>query len=74
LPALEFTMALAILACCLVLRFNRIGLVTGYFFSYKWGWSLFAEHSDQYLFAYLVFGCLVGILGVIGMLYSKSGT
>jgi len=73
LSALEFSVALAILAFALVLRYNRVGLVAGYIFTYKWGWTVFAGHSSQFLLAYLIFGGLVGVLSVIGMLHSRSG-
>ena len=71
LPAMELLLLLILLSFCLVMRYNKIGLVTAYLFSYKWGWTLFSGIANQqHLFAYLVFGSLVGVLATIGMLRS----
>jgi hypothetical protein len=73
LPALEVTMLLVILTACLLFRFSRMGLFTAYIFTYRWGWTIFAETKDtEYLTGYLVLGVAAGILAVIGMLYSRS--
>jgi hypothetical protein len=75
LPGLEVAALLVILSACLLFRFTRIGLVTAYIFSYRWGWMVLAEqHDPQYLVGYMVFGMMAGIVAVIGMLHSSSGT
>ena len=75
LPGLEVAALLVILSACLLFRYSRIGLITAYIFAYRWGWMVFAEqHETQYLFGYLIFGILAGVVGVIGMLHSSSGT
>lgn len=72
LPATELAALILILTACLVFRFNRTGLVTSYLFSYHWGWAFFVGEQQRYLFLYLVFGVLVGILTVVGMLKSPK--
>ena len=70
LPAIEVTGLIIILTICLVLRFTRTGLVTAYLFVYRWGWIFFMGQTQDMLIGYFIFGCLVGILTVIGMLLS----
>ncbi|MFC1496849.1 hypothetical protein ACFLS1_00060 [Verrucomicrobiota bacterium] len=72
LPALEISILLMILALCLVCRYNRVGLIAAYLFAYKWGWTLFIGQNQSFLLAYLLFGCIVGILTAIGLLRSSS--
>lgn len=73
LPVLEVTVLLAVLTCCMVFRFTRIGLLTAYLFTYRWGWLFFIGQSQKFLVAYLLFGSIVAILTVIGMLQSPGG-
>lgn len=70
LPAFEVVFILSMLACFLVARMPRIGLITAYVFAYRWGWSIFVEHSANAMLPYLVFGVIVGILTVIGLMRS----
>jgi len=72
LPALEVTSLIILLTCCLLFRFTRTGLVAAYIFVYRWGWIFFMEQSQEVLVGYLIFGCIVGILTVIGMLRTPS--
>lgn len=72
LPGLELGALILLMAICLVLKFSRTGLVTSYLFVYKWGWSFCTAHEPQYIMGYLVFGCLVGVLTVVGMLKSAT--
>jgi hypothetical protein len=72
LPALELAILIAVVAMCLVMKFNQAGLITSYLFVYRWGWSFCVSHEPQYLMGYLIFGCLVGILTVVGMLKSTT--
>ena len=72
LPALEVTALIVIMAFCLLLKFTRTGLIIAYLFVYRWGWLFFVEQSTEVLTAYLVFGCLVGVLTVVGMLRSTT--
>jgi len=70
LPALEVTSLIVLLTCCLLFKLTRTGLMVAYIFVYRWGWLFFMEPSQDVLMGYLIFGCLVGILTVIGMLRS----
>jgi len=72
LPAIEVVILIAIVAICLVFRLSRIGLVAAYLFTYRWGWMFFDDQPQGTLMAYLIFGCLVGILTVVGMLTTEG--
>ena len=72
LPALEIAILLVSLTLCLVFRLNRIGLVIAYLFAYRWGWIVFVERSQSFLTVYLLFGSIVGILTVAGLLKSPD--
>ena len=72
LPAIEVTALVILLACCLLFRFTRTGLLVAYLFVYRWGWLFFMEQPQEMLFGYMFFGCVVGILTVISMLRSPS--
>jgi hypothetical protein len=43
-----------------------------YLFVYRWGWLFFMEQPQEMLVGYLIFGCIVGILTVVGMLLHKD--
>ena len=68
LPVTELTVLVFVLSLCLLFRFNKTGLMTSYIFAYRWGWIFFAGHDEKYLFLYLLWGVLVGIITVIGMI------
>ena len=68
LPVLEITILLIILSCCLVFKYTRVGLITAYLFTYRWGWSFLVCREQKHLIAYMIFGMAVGILTAIGML------
>ena len=72
LPALELGILITVMALCLVLKLSRTGLMASYILVYRWGWSFCVSHEPQYLMGYLVFGCLVGVLTVVGMLKSPA--
>ena len=72
LPAIEISILLASLSCCLVFRFTRTGLLIAYLFIYRWGWILFLNSAQTLMVAYLVFGMLIGIATVVGMLRAPS--
>ena len=72
LPALEITALLTLLTLCMVLKLSRIGLFAGFLFAYRWGWMVFVGRSPKFLFAYLMFGTLVGILTVVNVLSSTT--
>ena len=72
LPAAELSLLLIVLSFCLVLKFCRVGLIAAYLFLYRWGWMFFISARERYQVAYLVFGAVVGLLTVIGMLQSPG--
>jgi hypothetical protein len=72
LPAIEVTFLIIILTICLLFKFTRTGLVVAYLFVYRWGWLFFMEQPQEMLVGYLIFGCIVGILTVVGMLLHKD--
>ena len=72
LPALELSILLAGLSCCLVFRFTRTGLLIAYMFIYRWGWLILADAGQSLLVGYLVFGMLIGIATVIGLMRTSS--
>lgn len=72
LPAMEVTGLILLLTCCLLFKFTKTGLIVAYIFVYRWGWLFFIDQPQEVLVGYLVFGCFVGILTVIGMLRAPS--
>ncbi len=72
LPALELAILIGVMALALVFKFTRVGLVASYLFVYRWGWGFCMHNEPQYLLGYLIFGCLVGVLTVVGMLKSPA--
>ena len=67
LPAMEVSLLLAALSCCLVLKLNKTGLVIAYLFIYRWSWMILKNSGHDFLLFYLIFGVIVGVLTVIGM-------
>lgn len=70
LPSIEVTLLIVILTVCLLFKFTRIGLFMAYLFVYRWGWLFFMDQPQDMLLGYMTFGCLVGILTIIGMVRS----
>ena len=71
LPAIEVTALIMILTVCLLFKFTRVGLVVAYLFAYRWGWIFFLGQSTEMMTGYLIFGCLTGVLTVVGMMRSS---
>jgi len=72
LPVAEITLLMLLLTACLLFRFNRTGIVAAYLFTYRWGWLFFVGHEQKYLVTYLLFGAVVGVLAVVGMLKTSK--
>ena len=70
LPALEVTILLVALTVCMLFEVTRIGLVVSYLFVYRWGWLFFQAHNQCLLVAYMIVGCVTGILAVLGMIHT----
>jgi len=68
LPAFELAMLMALLTLGLLFRYSRTGMVVAYLFAYRWGWEIAHGLGRGAHFWYLVFGFIVGILTVLGML------
>jgi hypothetical protein len=72
LPAVELSALILVLTLALMFRFSRSGIIAAYLFTYKRGWNFLTDHNQGYLMCYLIFGVLVGVLGVISMLISPT--
>ena len=72
LPAMEVTALIVLLTFCLLFKLTRTGLMIAYLFVYRWGWLFFVEQSQDMLLGYMTFGCVVGVLTVVGMLRRPS--
>jgi hypothetical protein len=73
LPAIEVSALIVILALCLVFRYSKTGLITGYIFAYRWGWMFITGHEQAYLMGYLVFGIIVGALAAVQFMWPSPG-
>ena len=74
LPASGILLLVLALSVCLVMRMPRVGLVVAYLFVYRWGSMFFVKQTEGLFTAYLVFGVVVGVLAVIGMLQSEASS
>ncbi len=73
LPAAELTIHIVLLTLCLLFRYSRTGILIAYIFAYRWGWQVVGGLGGKAQFFYLIFGMLVGILSILGLLSeSKS--
>jgi len=75
IPGIEAIVLLALLTICLLFHVNRIGLITAYIFTYRWGllfgMQYFAKDARIYhvfLTSYIVFGILVLTLALTAMM------
>jgi hypothetical protein len=68
LPALELALHMVLLTLCLLFRYSRTGILIAYIFSYRWGWKVASQLGDGAFFGYLIFGMIVGVLSIIGLL------
>ena len=66
LPAFELVFFLALLTLSLLFRYSRTGIFAAYLFAYRWGWTVVGGLGDHSHFWYLIFGCGVAILSVLG--------
>ena len=79
IPMVEAIVLLLVLTICLLLRFSSIGLIVAYLFVYRWAWC-FREQifsNDPYIrsiftTSYIVFGILVFVFVIIGMICAKT--
>lgn len=72
LPAMEATLLLVLLTLCLLFDLNRTGLIVSYLFLYRWGWMMLDAQGDRgILITYLVFGAIVAVLTIMGMLKTR---
>lgn len=75
-PLVETTLLLIALTICLLCRYTRTGLILGFLFLYRWGWtvqigSFTSDPALQSAFSvgYLVFGILVFTFTAVGMIF-----
>lgn len=81
IPLVELIISFLLLTICLLLRFSRIGLITAYLFTYRWGW-FFCLHNNLFdpktrslfLTGYIIFGILALTLTVIAMTTSRRAS
>ncbi len=81
IPGMEAVVLLILLTICLLFRINRIGLVTAYIFTYRWGLLFGAQYFagdarvyHVFLANYIVFGILVLTLSLVAMMAAtRSG-
>lgn len=78
-PLVEMVLMCGVLTVCLLFRFPRVGLIATYIFVYRWAWSvrdmLYLEgprHHAMFTTGYIIFGILVLVLSVIGMIRSED--
>lgn len=67
LPAFEVAILIGVLSICSIFELTRAGLVVAYIFAYRWGWLFFAGQSEPFLRNYLILGCAVGALAIVGL-------
>ena len=72
LPLLEVSLLIIILSVCLVFRLTRFGLIAAYLFLYRWGLIFFLKQEHGFLLSYLVFGFIIGIATIVGMVWKPS--
>lgn len=72
IPVMEVCVLIAALSVFLVFKLTRIGLITAYMFTYRWGLLFFLKEDNTYLMFYLIFGFAIGIITVITMIWSSS--
>jgi hypothetical protein len=74
LPTGEMMILLALLTLCLLAKATRTGLLTAYFFVFRWGWIFFQQNfgTDTSMFrGYVILGIIIPGLAVIRMWFSS---
>ena len=72
IPIFEIAILISALSIFLVARVTRIGLITAYLFSYRWGLTFCQKEIPSYLVFYLVFGFAIGLLTVVSILWASA--
>ena len=72
LPIVEIAVLVMSLSFFLVFKMTRVGLIAAYLFTYRWGLLFFTRQASDFLVFYLLFGFAVGLLTIIGMVWSSS--
>lgn len=72
LPLLEISLLIVVLSVCLVMKLARFGLITAYLFIYRWGLLFFLKQDQRFFVPYIVFGFIIGVATVIGMVWKPS--
>lgn len=79
-PMWELTVAFLAVALCMLFRFNQMGLIIAYIFTFHLGWAYCNQELltrqdpaiENFVFAYLVCGALVLLLTIIGMVWRPA--
>jgi hypothetical protein len=66
LPAFELVLFMGLLSLSLLFRYSRTGIFVAYLFAFRWGWTVMGGLGEHACFWYLIFGCGVGVLSVLG--------
>jgi len=76
LPTGEMMILLVVMVLCLLTRATRIGLLTAYFFVFRWGWIFFKENygdlSNNLFLGYVVLGLMVPVLAIIRLWFTTQ--
>ena len=74
LTTLEVMILLVVITLCLLMRWNRFGLIVAYVNAYRWGWQFFYESFQGqfqiYLVGYYIFGACVAIVYLFSWYFS----
>lgn len=76
----ELVLVIIALSICLLFRWNRLGMIVSYLFTFYMGWlfckkELLSKESNEFeafVIGYVIFGCVVLLLAVID-LFRKPG-
>ena len=76
LPTGEMMILLIVMVLCLLTRATRIGLLTAYFFVFRWGWIFFKANygnlTNKLFLGYVILGLMVPILAIIRLWFGPQ--
>lgn len=76
LPTGEMMILLIVLVLCLLTKATRIGLLTAYFFVFRWGWIFFRNNygdlTNNLFLAYVILGSLIPLLAIIRLWFGGT--
>ncbi len=72
LPLAEVALLVLCLSVFLVMKMTRIGLIAAYLFTYRWGLLFLTRQANDFLVFYLLFGFGVGVLTIVGTVWTGN--